>query len=317
MDRIDEILKDLKKSAKRGIVSTGDDPHLHIDKLQFNIPLLDNILGGGLPYGRMIEFIGDFGAGKTYLSQKAIAEVQKKGEIAAYIDVEKCFDPKWFEISGVNLKKLIVVRPGTGEEALSLTVDLVESGVGIVVLDSVAALIPTAELEGEIEDSFMAGQARLFNKGLRKITQVNSKTIFLAINQVREGIGGPYVKESLPAGRGQQFFASIILKVMKGRLIEDGSDKKKIIGFKMRCRTDKNKLTQPFQECELPFIFEGGVIDVLAGLVELAIDCGIIKKRGPWYDLMDQHILGKLGVAEYLRNNEDVQEEIRKQITNA
>ena len=312
-----------RKAAKKHYhIFVGSDPRLKVTRVPFDIPLLDKVLGGGLPLGRTVLTVGNFGAGKTFFAQTCMANFQRKGYTVAYVDTERRFEPEWFRKSGVDTDKLLVAQPISGENALDMCAFFVAEKIGLVVLDSVAALVPMAELEGGMEDSTVASIARLFNKGLRKITELNiadedllyKGTSFLVINQMRSGIG-PYTSYGLPGGQGQQFFSSIILRIMRGSYLED-ADKKKI-GFNMKFYTEKNNIAEPLQECSLPFYFSG-MIDTVGGLVELALDLGIVKQNGAFffYD-EDKKIQGKQAFIENLRKDTKLFEIIQKRIYDA
>jgi recombination protein RecA len=312
---------------KKYHVFLGNDPRLVVIKVPFDIPLLDNVLGGGLPLGRTTLVVGNFGAGKTFFAQIAMALFQRLGYSVAYVDTERRYDPEWFAKSGVNVETLLVGQPDSGENALDICAFLVEQKTGLIVLDSVAALEPCAELEGQMEDATVASLARLLNKGLRKITSLNVAdedleyrgTAFLVINQMRSGIG-PYTTYALPGGKGQQFFSSIIMKVMRGSFIEDPHEKDfqnkpKKIGYTMKFETDKNNLAEWPRHCELPFHFTGS-IDSVGGLVEIALDLGIIKQSGAFYWFNDEtkKLQGKQALIEHLKENEKLCEELKAKI---
>jgi recombination protein RecA len=314
----EDIMRKVKK--KKFHIYYGNDPRLNVAKIPFDIPQLDKILGGGLPLGRTTLVVGNFGAGKTFFGQLSIANFQKNNLTTAYVDVERRFDPEWFTHSNIDVSKLFVAQPDSGENALDICEFLVKEKFGLVVLDSVAALSPVAELEGQMEDSTVAALARLLNKGLRKITNENvasedlsyKGTAFLVINQIRSGIG-PFTTYSLPGGQGQQYFTSILLRVMRGAYIEQDGKK---IGFNMKFHTDKNNLAEWPQECSLPFLFTGK-IDTVGGLVELALDVGIIKQAGPYYYLPweeDKKIQGKQGLIEHIKADSKLFDEIKERI---
>lgn len=314
----DDIMRKAKK--KKFHIFKGDDKRLNVPKIPFDIPQLDRVLGGGLPLGRTILVVGNSSAGKTFFSQLALANFQRRGLTTAYVDTERRYEPLWFGNSGIDINKLFVAQPDSGENALDICEFLVAEKFGLVVLDSIAALIPMAEVEGTMEDSTIASLARLFNKGLRKVTRENIAdedltyrgTAFIAINQIRSGIG-LYTSYALPGGQGQQFFASIILRVMRGSYID--IDKKRI-GFNMKFHTDKNNLAEPLQECSLPFHFTG-IIDTIGGLVELAIEIGVIKQTGayyyfPWQE--EKKIQGKQAVIEHLKEDLNLFNEVKERI---
>jgi len=318
----DELLKKAKKSKLR--LFYGNDPRLKVVKVPFGIPQLDTILGGGMPLGRMTLVVGNFGVGKTFFAQTAMANFQKQGYSAAYVDTERRYDPEFFKASGIDVDLLLVSQPSSGENALDTCVFLIGEQVGIVVLDSVAALVPTVELEGNMEDSTIAALARLFNKGLRKVADINIAsedleyrgTAFIAINQMRSGIG-PFTSYSLPGGQGQQYFSSILLRVMRGPRIEENGER---VGFYMKFTTDKNNLASWPQTCQLPFRFEG-FIDTVGGLVELAIDLGVIIQKGGYFSVPEvegtRNIQGKLAVIEELKQNSELFERIKEMVNKA
>lgn len=304
---IDSFEKEAKK--KKIPLLKGSSKKLAVTLVPFDISSLDTVLGGGLPLGRTVLVTGNFGVGKTFFGQLALANFQRRGYTVAYVDTERRFEPNWFSKSGIDLDNLYVGQPNSGENALDTCIFLVEQQFGLVVLDSVAALVPTVELEGTMENSTVASQARLLNKGLRTITGINKAsddlnyrgTAFVMINQMRSGIG-PFTSYMLPGGQGQQYFASIILRILRGSYIEVDGKKE---GFNMKFTTDKNNLTAPFQQCNLPFRFSG-IIDTVGGLVELALELDIIKQKGPYYSLPDgedRKIMGKQAVVEELKQN--------------
>ena len=320
--RDDEYTKDIIQKARRKKLHVyyGNDPRLIPYKVPFDIPQLDTILGGGIPLGRSILVTGNFGSGKTFFGQITMANFQKNNLSVAYVDTERRYDPEWFSHSGINVDKLFVAQPDSGENALDICAFFIQEKMGLVVLDSVAALAPTAELEGSMDDNTVAAIARLLNKGLRKITAENIAdedlvyrgTAFMIINQMRSGIG-PFTSYSLPGGQGQQFFSSIILRVMRGSWLEEDGKK---IGFNMKFHTEKNNLAEWPQECHLPFNFTG-MLDTVGGLVELAIDIGVIKQAGPYYFFTgseDKKIQGKQALIEHIKGNTELFEEIKAKI---
>lgn len=316
-----EVSEDIAKKAKKRKIKllTGNDRKLVPYKVPFDIPALDKMLGGGIPLGRFTEIIGNSAVGKTFFTQLVMANFQRKGHQVAYVDVERRYDPVWFSNTGVDIDHLYVAQPSSGENALDTVIFLIEEKFGLVILDSVAALSPTAELEADMDTASIGAQARLFNRGLRKITEINSAsddlsykgTAFLAINQLRAGIGGPYTPhDSLPAGKGQQYFASILLRISRGGWIKQ--DEKRI-GFDMIFRTDKNNLAEPYQECTIPFRFSG-VLDTFAGLFELALDLGIVSRKGPYFLYDGKQMLGKEGFIEKIKTEPSFKEEIERKV---
>lgn len=314
---IERILDELKK--KKFELYKGSDDRLKLVRLSTGIDQFDKILGGGIPQKRTIIFTGEFSTGKTYLAQKIIQSVQSLGGIAAFIDAEKTFDKEWFKKTGVNVGDLIVAQPNLGDEAIDIVVELLKNNIGVVVLDSIAALIPPEEAEESAGKMQIGMQARLVNKALRKITScytINNTSVFIAINQLRADISPGYgLKETLPGGHGQEFFASAIVKVGREGWINDASDDKKKIGFNIRCYLRKSKISVPYQTCVIPFLFTTGQIDYSSMAMQLAIDERIIEQKGHTYYYNNQKIgIGKGSVLDYLNENKDILEEIKKKI---
>lgn len=277
---------------------------------------LDLALGiGGLPKGRIIEIYGPESGGKTTVSLQAVAEVQKKGGIAAFIDVEHALDPVYARQLGVDVDQLIVSQPDTGEQALEIIEALVRSGaIDIVVLDSVAAMVTKAEIEGEMGDSFVGVQARLMSAAMRKLTSVISKSdaVAIFINQVREKIGVIYGNpETTPGGRALKFYASVRIEVRRGEAIKDGSE---IIGSRTKCKIVKNKVAPPFKSCEFDMIYGKG-ISKMGEIIDMGVELGIIKKSGSWFSYNDMRIgQGRESVMKWLPENPDILDEIEKKI---
>ena len=277
---------------------------------------LDLALGiGGLPKGRIIEIYGPESGGKTTVSLQAVAEVQKKGGIAAFIDVEHALDPVYAKQLGVDIDQLIVSQPDTGEQALEIIEALVRSGaIDIVVLDSVAAMATKAEIEGEMGDSFVGVQARLMSSAMRKLTSVISKSdaVAIFINQVREKIGVIYGNpETTPGGRALKFYASVRIEVRRGEAIKEGGE---IIGSRTKCKIVKNKVAPPFKSCEFDMIYGKG-ISKIGEIIDMGVELGIIKKSGSWFSYNDMRIgQGRESVMKWLPENPDVLDEIEKKI---
>ena len=290
--------------------------NLHVEAVSTGSLGLDLALGiGGLPKGRIIEIYGPESGGKTTVSLQAVAEVQKKGGIAAFIDVEHALDPVYARQLGVDVDQLIVSQPDTGEQALEIIEALVRSGaIDIVVLDSVAAMVTKAEIEGEMGDSFVGVQARLMSAAMRKLTSVISKSdaVAIFINQVREKIGVLYGNpETTPGGRALKFYASVRIEVRRGEPIKEGSE---IIGSRTKCKIVKNKVAPPFKTCEFDMIYGKG-ISKMGEIIDMGIELGIIKKSGSWFSYNDMRIgQGRESVMKWLPENPDVLDEIEKKI---
>jgi len=279
--------------------------------------LLDEALGiGGYPRGRIIEIYGPESSGKTTLALHAIAEAQKMGGIAAFVDAEHALDPQYAKNLGVNIDELWVSQPDTGEQALEITEGLVRSGaVDIIVIDSVAALTPQAEIEGDMGDSHMGLQARLMSQALRKLTGIlsKSKCIIIFINQIRMKIGVMFGNpETTTGGNALKFYASVRLEVRKIETIDKGEDD--AIGNRVRVKVVKNKVAPPFRKVELDIIFGKG-ISAIASLLDSAVKFEFIDKKGAWYSVGEEKIgQGRENAMVFLENNVDLKLSIEKQI---
>ena len=279
---------------------------------------LDIALGiGGLPKGRVIEIYGPESSGKTTLTLHVIAEAQKKGGTCAFIDAEHALDPAYAQKLGVNLKDLIISQPDTGEQALEITDTLVRSGgVDVVVIDSVAALVPKAEIEGDMGDSHMGLQARLMSQALRKLTSSISRTncMVIFINQIRQKIGVVFGNpETTTGGNALKFYASVRLDIRRIGAIKD---KDEIVGNQTRVKVLKNKMAPPFKIVEFDIVYGQG-ISKMGELIDLGVKADIIEKAGAWYSYGDERIgQGRENVKTYLREHPEMAEEIELKVRN-
>ena len=277
---------------------------------------LDIALGiGGVPRGRIIEIYGPESSGKTTVALHAVAEAQKQGGIAAFIDAEHALDPVYARALGVDIDKLIVSQPDTGEQALEITESLVRSGaVDIIVIDSVAALVPKAEIEGEMGDSHIGLQARLMSQALRKLAgSINkSKTVTVFINQLREKVGVMFGSpETTTGGRALKFYSSIRLDVRKIDVIKQGDS---ILGSRTRVKVAKNKVASPFKQCEFDIMYGIGISKV-GEIVDIGSNLDIIKKSGAWYSYNDEKLgQGRENVKQYLLENQTIMNEVEAKI---
>ena len=277
---------------------------------------LDLALGiGGLPRGRVIEIFGPEASGKTTLALQVVAEIQKTGGIAAFIDAEHALDVSYARRIGVNTDDLLISQPDTGEQALEICEILVRSGgVDVVVVDSVAALVPKAEIEGEMGDAHMGLQARLMSQALRKLTAITSKsmTTVIFINQIRQKIGIMFGNpETTTGGNALKFYSSVRLDIRRIAAIKDGQE---VVGSRTRVKIVKNKLAPPFREVEFDIIFGEG-ISREGDVIDLAVDMGIVEKAGTWYSYGDSRIgQGRENAKEYLKNNPVALKEIEEKI---
>jgi len=294
----------------------GDSPRVNIEVIPTGCFALDHALGiGGIPRGRVIEIFGPESSGKTTLALHVIAEAQKRGGTAAFIDAEHALDPIYAANLGVDTDNLYVAQPDTGEQALDITEALVRSGaIDIIAIDSVAALVPKAEIEGEMGEPHVALQARLMSQALRKLAGVvsksNTSTIF--INQLREKVGNPYGNpEVTTGGKALKFYASIRMDVRRGEAIKTGSD---IIGNRTRVKVVKNKLAPPFKTAEFDILYGEG-ISKEGSILDLAIARNIISRSGSWYSYGDERIAqGRDNVRIYLKENPDFSAEVEKKL---
>ncbi|NTV66160.1 MAG: recombinase RecA [Chlorobaculum sp.] len=306
-----------KQFGKGSIMRLGDDsPVLQVQAISTGSMALDYALGvGGLPRGRVTEIYGPESSGKTTLALHVIAEAQKAGGIAAIVDAEHAFDPTYARKLGVDINALLVSQPESGEQALSIVETLVRSGaVDIVVIDSVAALVPQAELEGEMGDSVVGLQARLMSQALRKLTGAISKSssVCLFINQLRDKIGVMYGSpETTTGGKALKFYSSVRLDIRKIAQIKDGEE---VVGNRTKVKVVKNKVAPPFKSAEFDILYGEG-ISVLGELIDLAVEFGIIKKAGAWFSYGTEKLgQGRENVKKLLKEDETLRSTIRQQV---
>ena len=310
------LLQIEKQYGKGSIMKMGERVHEKIDVIPTGCLVLDIALGiGGIPRGRVIEIYGPESSGKTTVSLHIIAETQKLGGTAAFIDAEHALDPAYAEKLGVNLDDLLVSQPDNGEQALNICEMLVKSGsVDIVVVDSVAALTPKAEIDGEMGDSHVGLQARMMSQALRKLTGVinKSNTTVIFINQLREKVGVMFGSpETTTGGKALKFYASVRLDVRKKDTIKDGTN---IIGNRTVIKVVKNKLAPPFKTAEFDIIYGKG-ISQSGCLVDLALNADIIQKSGSWFSYNDEKIgQGKENVKSYLEEHKEIYDEIMQKV---
>ena len=282
---LEQVLLDIEKQFGKGaVMQLGNNEHREIDTISSGSLSLDIALGiGGYPKGRIIEIYGPESSGKTTFALHAIAEAQKKGGRAAFIDAEHSLDPQYASKLGVNINELLLSQPDNGEQALEICEALVRSGaISVIVIDSVAALVPQAEIEGEMGDTHVGLQARLMSQALRKLSGVINKTntIAIFINQLREKVGVMFGNpETTPGGRALKFYASVRLEIRRSEQIKLGTD---IIGNKTSIKVVKNKMAPPFKNCTVDIMYGEGV-SIEGEIVDLASDVGIIDKTGAWY----------------------------------
>ena len=312
-----QTIKEIEKTYGKGsIMRLGDTVKVDEDAISSGSLLIDEALGiGGYPRGRIIEIYGPESSGKTTLALQAISEIQKKGGKAAYIDAENAIDPTYAKNLGVQIDDLILSQPDSGEQALEIAELLIKSGaIDLLVVDSVAALVPQAELDGIMSDSSMGLQARLMSKAMRKLSGVmnKSKCTVIFINQLREKIGVVYGNpETTTGGRVLKFYASIRIEVRKGEAIKQGTD---IIGNKVNVKIVKNKVAPPFKTATIEIRYGEGVSRV-SEIIDLAVQYDIIEKSGAWFSYNGEKIgQGRENVRLFLNSHPDVYDQIDQQI---
>ena len=312
-----QTIKEIEKTYGKGsIMRLGDTVKVDEDAISSGSLLIDEALGiGGYPRGRIMEIYGPESSGKTTLALQAISEIQKKGGKAAYIDAENAIDPTYAKNLGVQIDDLILSQPDSGEQALEIAELLIKSGaIDLLVVDSVAALVPQAELDGIMSDSSMGLQARLMSKAMRKLSGVmnKSKCTVIFINQLREKIGVVYGNpETTTGGRALKFYASIRIEVRKGEAIKQGTD---IIGNKVNVKIVKNKVAPPFKTATIEIRYGEGVSRV-SEIIDLAVQYDIIEKSGAWFSYNGEKIgQGRENVRLFLNSHPDVYDQIDQQI---
>ena len=314
---LEQVMLDIEKQFGKGaVMKLGDHPHQKIDVIPSGSLSLDLALGiGGYPKGRIIEIYGPESSGKTTFALHAIAEAQKLGGRVAFIDAEHALDPTYASKIGVNIDDLLLSQPDNGEQALEICEALVRSGaISVIVIDSVAALVPQAEIEGEMGDSHVGLQARLMSQALRKLSGIINKTntVCIFINQLREKVGVMFGNpETTPGGRALKFYASVRLEIRRGEQIKQGTN---IIGSKANIKVVKNKMAPPFKTCTVDIMYGEGV-SALGELVDLGALSNIIEKSGAWYSYKGEKVgQGKENTKEWLKNNPKQRAEIDKAI---
>jgi recombination protein RecA len=310
------LLQIERQFGKGSIMRLGEEARVPVEVIPTGSIALDVALGiGGYPRGRIVEIYGPESSGKTTFALHAVANAQKMGGIAAFIDAEHALDPEYAQKLGVDTEALLVSQPDTGEQALEIMDMLIRSGaIDVVVVDSVAALVPKAEIEGEMGDSHVGLQARLMSQALRKITGAvsNTKTTAIFINQLREKVGVMFGSpETTTGGKALKFYASVRMDIRRIETLKDGTD---AVGNRTRVKVVKNKMAPPFKTAELDILYGVGVSKE-GGLIDLGVEQGIVRKAGAWYTYEgDQLGQGKENARNYLRDNPDRANEIEKRI---
>lgn len=310
------VLTQIDRTFGKGtIMRLGDASRMRVETIPSGALTLDLALGGGLPKGRVIEIYGPESSGKTTLALHAVAEVQKSGGVAAYVDAEHALDPTYSAALGVDIANLLVSQPDTGEQGLEIVDQLVRSNaIDIVVVDSVAALVPRAEIEGEMGDAHVGLQARLMSQALRKITGNIGKTgcSVIFINQLRQKIGISYGNpETTTGGNALKFYASVRLDIRRIQTLKKGNEE---YGTRAKVKVAKNKVAPPFRVAEFDIIFGKG-ISTMGCLVDLAEETGVITRRGAWYSYGGENISqGRDNAVKYFEENPDLAKDIERQV---
>ncbi|KRL04777.1 recombinase A [Liquorilactobacillus oeni DSM 19972] len=317
---LDAALKKIEKNFGKGsIMRMGEKADTQISTISSGSLALDEALGvGGYPRGRIVEVYGPESSGKTTVALHAVAEIQHNGGVAAYIDAENALDPAYATNLGVNIDDLLLSQPDTGEQGLEIADALVSSGaIDIVVVDSVAALVPRAEIEGEMGDAHVGLQARLMSQALRKLSGTinKTKTIAIFINQIREKVGVMFGNpETTPGGRALKFYATVRLEVRRAEQIKDGAN---IIGNRVRIKVVKNKVAPPFKRAEVDIMYGEG-ISKTGELVDMAVEKDIVKKSGSWYSYGEDRIgQGRENAKQYLSDHPETMQEITHKVRKA
>jgi len=317
LQALERTLSQIDKAFGKGsIMRLDEEAYLHVPGISTGALSLDLALGGkGIPRGRIVEIFGPESSGKTTLALTVIANAQRRGGVAAFIDAEHALDPTWARKIGVNIDDMLVSQPDTGEQALEICELLVRSNaVDVIVVDSVAALIPKAEIEGEMGDSHVGLQARLMSQAMRKLTGViaRSNCTVIFINQIREKIGVMFGSpETTPGGRALKFYSSVRIDIRRTGTLKDGEES---VGNHVRARVVKNKVAPPFRQAEFDIMFDEG-ISATGDLIDMAIEDKVCEKSGAWYSYGELRLgQGRERAKEFLRDNPALFEEIREKI---
>jgi len=307
-----------KQFGKGSIMKLGEAGKINVETISTGSLSLDLALGGGVPKGRIIEIYGPESSGKTTLAYHVVAQAQRNGGIAAFIDAEHALDPEYAKNIGVDIDKLLISQPDTGEQALEIAETLVRSNsIDVLVIDSVAALVPRAEIEGDMGDSHMGLQARLMSQALRKMTGAISKsnTVVIFINQIRMKIGVMFGNpETTSGGQALKFFSSVRMDIRRSEQLKDGEN---VIGNRVKVKIVKNKVAPPFRTAEFDIMYNEG-ISKQGEIVDLGVKYNLVSKSGAWYEYNEEKIgQGREAAKQFLRDNPKTAEEIEKSVRNA
>jgi len=312
---LEEAMSRMEKNFGKGaVMRLGERTHMNVETIPTGSLSLDIALGGGLPRGRIVEIFGPEGGGKTTLTLHAVAEAQRQGGICAFVDAEHALDPAYARALGVDVDNLYVAQPDNGEQALEIADTLVRSGsIDLIVIDSVAALTPRAEIEGEMGDLQVGAMARLMSQGCRKLASTVGRAgaVAIFINQVREKIGVIYGSpETTPGGRALKFFASVRMRVSRSEAIKSGTED---IGARTRVKIMKNKIAPPFREVEYDMIFGKGIVKY-GDILDLAVRADLVQKGGAWFTINEERFQGRENAVNYLKENQEFAEDLEQNI---
>ena len=310
----------LKKELKLDLTFADEIPEY--ERVKTGMPMFDYVLGGGFPRGGITIIHGEASTGKTFVTQRAIANAQKQGMACGFVDVEHAYDQRWASVIGIDNSNLSVYQPYSAEEALETTAALCEHELDVVVLDSIAALLPAAEAEGDMDDMQVGAQARLLNKFFRKVVPALTTTALIMTNQRRVNVGGRAMNGiapiALPAGKAQEYFSKIIIETRKAQPIYPGAAKKgEPLGFTLRAKAVKNKTCPPFRECDIP-IYYTGEIDVIGEIFDLGVMYDIIIRGGAYYSYGEHKVMGRdkfIDMMEEKGLTEAIESDIEKYVT--
>lgn len=301
----------LDSLMEEGLILKGDDESLSVQRIPIGIPELDEILNGGIPRRRITIITGPYSSGKSFLTQLLMKNALENGLSVAYIDTEQTYDPEWWGQVGLPLDELLVSQPPIGEKAIDIAVALTEAEIDIIVIDSLAALIPHEEAEEEAGKRFIGLQARLIGRMFRMLLSAKHNSAIVCTNQLRDSIGGPFPTDTMPGGQAIGFFSSLILRTQRIDWIEE---KEIRIGFQMRVVCRKSKVGQPFKECVLPFLFRGK-IDELSMLLDRALEQDLITQKGPYYyihfgEYNGENVMGRNTLLTKIGEDENMQKHL-------
>jgi len=300
----------IEELKKKGLLRAGSDERFRIKRIPFGLADLDKITNGGVPRGRITILTGNYSCGKTFLTQLLVKHAIGLGCTTALVDAERSFDPNWWEQVGIDIGQMMVHQPNDGEQAVDMMADLIRESVDVVVLDSLAGLVPM-ELLKEAKHKSVAPQARLINRLMQIVLTIGSPSAVVCTNQLRSGLGGNFPTDTMPGGKGQEFFASLIVRVHREGWIEEQGRR---VGFNMRVVVRKSKVGTPFQECILPFLFRGE-IDELSLLVERSLEADLITQSGPWYSILGgDNMMGRNTVIEKIATDSELRRRLEESL---